>query len=80
VSWGLTRAERDMQRVQCLGLVCVCGTTRGQRGTVLTVGGVMGTARYLHTARILKFGGRFDSEGVGLARIHIPQLSAWIVW
>lgn len=62
---------------QSRGWCVYAWATRGQRGTVLTVGGVMGTARYLHTARILEFGGRFDSEGVGLARIHIPQLSAW---
>jgi hypothetical protein len=42
---------------------------------MLTVGGMVETARYPHTAKILQFGGRFDSEGVDLARIHIPQLS-----
>lgn len=54
--------------------------TRGQTGTMLTVGGVMKTARYPHTAKILQFGGRFDSEGVKLARIHIPQLSISTLW
>jgi hypothetical protein len=42
-----------------------------------------GTAGYPRTAKFLQFGGRFDSEGVALARIHIPQLSgrlcgAWV--
>jgi hypothetical protein len=49
--------------------------TRGQASTMLTVGGVVETARYPHTARMVQFGGRFDSEGVKLARIHIPQFS-----
>lgn len=40
----------------------------------LAVGLVDGTARYPRTAKFLQFGGRFDSEGVSLARIHIPQL------
>lgn len=47
---------------------------------MLTVGGVVKTARYPHTAKILQFGGRFDSEGVELARIHIPQLSLSTLW
>ena len=42
---------------------------------MLTVGRVVETARYPHTARMVQFGGRFDSEGVKLARIHIPQFS-----
>jgi hypothetical protein len=49
--------------------------TRGQCDTRLTVGAVDGTAGYPRTAKFLQFGGRFDSEGVTLARIHIPQLS-----
>jgi hypothetical protein len=49
--------------------------TRGQGGTRLAVGAVDGTAGYPRTAKFLQFGGRFDSEGVALARIHIPQLS-----
>lgn len=53
----------------------MCCVTRGQAGTMLTVGGMVETARYPHTARMVQFGGRFDSEGVELARIHIPQLS-----
>jgi hypothetical protein len=49
--------------------------TRSQGETRLTVGAVDGTAGYPRTAKFLQFGGRFDSEGVTLARIHIPQLS-----
>ena len=60
--------------------VVVCCMTRGQVGTMLTVGGMVETTRYPHTAKILQFGGRFDSEGVDLARIHIPQLSLWTLW
>lgn len=62
----------DLQMYVCM--------TRGQVGTVLTVGGVVKTARYPHTAKILQFGGRFDSEGVELARIHIPQLTLSTLW
>ncbi|KAJ4986391.1 hypothetical protein SVAN01_08083 [Stagonosporopsis vannaccii] len=47
---------------------------------MLTVGGMVETARYPHTARMVQFGGRFDSEGVELARIHIPQLSLSTLW
>jgi hypothetical protein len=49
--------------------------TRGRGRTRLAVGAVDGTARYPRTAKFLQFGGRFDSEGGALARIHIPQLS-----
>lgn len=56
------------------------GRTLGQRGTGLTVGAVLTTARYPRTAKFLQFGGRFDSEGVALARIHIPQLSWAALW
>jgi hypothetical protein len=40
---------------------------------------VKGTARYPRTAKFLQFGGRFDSEGVALARIHI-LLCGWRLW
>jgi hypothetical protein len=53
----------------------MCDVTRSRGDTRLTVGAVDGTAGYPRTAKFLQFGGRFDSEGVALARIHIPQLS-----
>jgi hypothetical protein len=48
-------------------------------GSGLAVGLVEGTARYPRTAKFLQFGGRFDSEGVALARIHI-LLCRWRLW
>jgi hypothetical protein len=47
----------------------------GSGWATLAVGAVDGTAGYPRTAKFLQLGGRFDSEGVALARIHIPQLS-----
>jgi hypothetical protein len=49
------------------------------RGSGLAVGLVEGAARYPRTAKFLQFGGRFDSEGVALARIHI-LLCGWRLW
>jgi hypothetical protein len=46
---------------------------RGRGETRLTVGEVGGTSAYPRTAQFLLFGGRLDSEGVSLARIHIQQ-------
>lgn len=46
-----------------------------RRGSGLAVGLVDDAAWYPHTAKFLQFGGRFDSEGVALARIHILLLS-----
>ena len=54
------------------GVYDLCIVVRGFR---LAVGLVVATAGYPRTAKFLQFGGRFDSEGVTLARIHIPQLS-----
>lgn len=53
----------------------VCVRLKVKRGSGLAVGLVDDTAWYPHTAKFLQFGGRFDSEGVALARIHILLLS-----
>ena len=54
----------------------VYGDSGSWRGSGLTVSLVEGTARYPRTAKFLQFGGRFDSERVALARIHI-LLCGW---
>ena len=72
----LTRAERDMRKCRLLGNRGGREARLGvRRGSGLAVGLMYSTAWYPHTAKFLQFGGRFDSEGVALARIHILLMS-----
>lgn len=78
VVWNVDEGYKRHAVDAVSGIVCRCVDSRS-RLTRLAVGAVDGTAGYPRTAKFLQFGGRFDSEGETLARIHIPQLSDGLV-